>query len=634
MANEAINSQHENGISDPKNRVRAGQITQVYNQSLLGGLPAICGGICLMAVLWYQNPRPLMIVWILTYLAVFACRIILVKAFQGAQPTESETLIWGRWHWAVTVASNLLWGFAAMFLFPMESQNLQVFFVIFVGGITAGSAVMYAPTGEYWGNILLALAPLSARFFYEGGQYDALEGTLLLLFGLVMAMLGMNTRRLYVELLRLRFEKDELIEDLKTQISERTQTLQIVSRLRMEAEAASSAKTGFLTNMSHELRTPLNAILGFSDLLIGQFYGKLNDKQLEYVREISQAGRHFLALINGILDLAKVESGKMDLEISPVWIGQLLENCLTMIRETAMKRGLAVELKIPTGLADKQISADELKLKQIIVNLLGNAAKFTPRGGSITLEADQRGTELRISVADTGIGIRVEDQARIFEAFEQLDVSLSRKEAGTGLGLALARKLVEIHGGRIWVESEGEGKGSIFRFIIPLVPIDQNAYQNVLSAQAQNAPDALPRIDGGDIIVGQTVLVVEDDPASMRLAVNLLKAGGYTAIQANSADEGIKIAGDQSPALILMDISLPGIDGLAATRILKEKKLTAHIPVVALTAHAMKGDEPKARDAGCDAYLAKPIKASAFYETLSILMKKSRQNPPPAETGS
>ena len=249
--------------------------------------------------------------------------------------------------------------------------------------------------------------------------------------------------------------------------------LAVASELRIQEEAASAAKSEFLTNMSHELRTPLTGVIGFCDLLGDPLFGKLNEKQLEYLTEISSAGRHLLILINDILDLAKVESGKMDIRMSPVDLRGLLGHCLIMIRETAMKRGLTVDLKVSEQL-DGNIQADDVRLKQIVMNLLSNAAKFTPSGGTILLEAERQGEEILVSVSDTGVGLKPDDQERIFQAFEQLDSSFSRQEQGTGLGLALVRRLVELHGGRVWAESEGEGRGSTFKFVFPFVQTQED----------------------------------------------------------------------------------------------------------------------------------------------------------------
>jgi len=219
--------------------------------------------------------------------------------------------------------------------------------------------------------------------------------------------------------------------------------------------------------MSHELRTPLNAIIGFSEILSDQIFGTLNEKQARQVQHVLNGGRHLLSLINDILDLSKVESGKMELEVSPVNISALLNSCLSLIKERALKHGLKLQLAVAEELDGRTLPVDERKMKQIIFNLLSNAVKFTPDRGEIAVKASVKGRELEISVADTGIGIAEKDQQRVFEEFVQVDSSYGRTQQGTGLGLALTRKLVELHGGRIRVESEGEGRGSIFTFTIP-----------------------------------------------------------------------------------------------------------------------------------------------------------------------
>ncbi len=240
-------------------------------------------------------------------------------------------------------------------------------------------------------------------------------------------------------------------------------------KARQAAQSADMAKSKFLANMSHELRTPLNAIIGFSEILEDQIFGGLNEKQLRYARHIHSSGQHLLELINEILDLAKVESGKAELRISDVNLKRLLENSVIIIREKALRRRIHVDVRIQAELSDLQIQADEVKIKQIVFNLLSNAAKFTPEGGRIEISAHLDVDQVVIRVADTGVGLKPKDQERIFAPFEQVDFSDMRTpEQGTGLGLALARSLVELHGGRIWVHSEGLGKGSTFIFTIPI----------------------------------------------------------------------------------------------------------------------------------------------------------------------
>ncbi len=263
--------------------------------------------------------------------------------------------------------------------------------------------------------------------------------------------------------------KTEMLALFSRDITNQMQADVELRKAKEAAESADVAKSSFLAQMSHELRTPLNAIIGFSEILEDQTFGPLNERQLRYINHVHASGQHLLELINQILDLSKIEAGKMELYLSPVNISQLLESGIVMIMEKARKHGIKVDLRIEAELSGAGIQADAIKLRQIVFNLLSNAAKFTPDGGRVELLAWKEGDELIISVSDTGIGLNREDRELIFGAFEQLDSSYTRRQRGTGLGLALARSLVELHGGRIWAESEGEGKGSKFTFTIPII---------------------------------------------------------------------------------------------------------------------------------------------------------------------
>ena len=243
-----------------------------------------------------------------------------------------------------------------------------------------------------------------------------------------------------------------------------------------ELEAASRHKSEFLANMSHELRTPLNAVIGFSEVLQARMFGPLNEKQAEYVEDVLQSGRHLLSLINDILDLAKIEAGRVELQPSTFDLAGAIENAMLLTKERAVRRSVRLERHLGPDLG--AIQADERKVKQVLVNLMSNAVKFTPEGGTITVSASRGPAAMTLAVEDTGIGIAPEDQALIFEEFRQVGNDYTRKQEGTGLGLALARRFVELHGGRIWVESE-LGRGSTFRFTLPLQPSDAPAYTAV-----------------------------------------------------------------------------------------------------------------------------------------------------------
>jgi len=238
-----------------------------------------------------------------------------------------------------------------------------------------------------------------------------------------------------------------------------------LGRLYRQLETANQHKSEFLANMSHELRTPLNAIIGFSEALLERLFGELNTKQDEYLNDILASGRHLLSLINDILDLSKVEAGRMELELSTFDVPLALGNAMTLVRERAQRHGVTLALDVVPDFGS--LVADERKFKQILLNLLSNAVKFTPEGGRVDLSARRKDDNVVVAVHDTGIGIALEDQAAVFEEFRQVGGDNASRHEGTGLGLALAKKFVELHGGRIWLESE-LSKGSTFTFSVPM----------------------------------------------------------------------------------------------------------------------------------------------------------------------
>jgi signal transduction histidine kinase/CHASE3 domain sensor protein/CheY-like chemotaxis protein len=333
-------------------------------------------------------------------------------------------------------------------------------------------------------------------------------------------------------------------------------------------EEVSLSKSDFLANMSHELRTPLNSVIGFSEVLQDQMFGPINEKQQEYVENILTSGRHLLSMINDILDLSKVESGNIELGLGTVSLRETIETSLMMLREKALKGGINLRMNLSQQ-ADVYIVADQRKLKQIMFNLVSNAVKFTPAGGSVDINAERDGDFIQITVADTGIGIQEQDIPKLFKPFTQLESVYTKEFEGTGLGLALTRQLVELHGGRVWVKSEF-GSGSRFCFTIPLVPIETKESSGI-------RPNS-------STIQAATVLLIEDDTLTLTALKTALQSKGYTVLLASNGEDGIKLARLYSPALIILDLMMPGMNGFDVGDILRKDKTVSQIPVLILTA--------------------------------------------------
>jgi signal transduction histidine kinase/CheY-like chemotaxis protein len=364
-----------------------------------------------------------------------------------------------------------------------------------------------------------------------------------------------------------------------------------LGRLYHQIEAANRHKSEFLASMSHELRTPLNAIIGFSEVLLERLFGELTAKQEEYLRDILDSGRHLLSLINDILDLSKVEAGRMELEVGSFSLPEVLESGLTMVRERANRHGIDLSLEVDPTL--DVIEADERKVKQVVFNLLSNAVKFTPDGGQVGITAGLDGEGVRLTVWDTGIGIAPEDQERVFEEFQQVGAWDGQAREGTGLGLALVRRFVELHGGHLSVES-AIGQGSRFTFTLP-VRITPPA-----EAASEGANPIQPKAE----IDRPVVLVVEDDPQAAEILRLYLEGAGCRVEVAWDGEEGFAKACQLHPALITLDLLLPKMDGWDLLVRLKEEPSTREIPVVIASIMEQRG---KGFALGAADYLVKPI---------------------------
>ncbi|MDP8208606.1 MAG: PAS domain S-box protein, partial [Candidatus Electryonea clarkiae] len=388
--------------------------------------------------------------------------------------------------------------------------------------------------------------------------------------------------------------------------SELTDSLEQIKIINSKLREADIHKTQFLSSMSHELRTPLNAILGFSDLLDRQYYGPLNEKQTSYVEKIDQSGKHLLELINDLLDISKIDAGAVVLDLMRCNPTEIIDSSLAMMKMIFKSKSLNVIVHhIPEPVL---VSADLRRAKQILLNLVTNAAKFTPEKGKIEIRVSKVDENIaKFEVSDSGLGVESTDIEKIFLEFHQSDRVRDEQLGGTGIGLALAKRLVELHGGEIGAESE-VGKGSTFWFTLPLAKVEPTEKSVDFKTDKKLA----------HTISSHKILVVDDNENNISLMIDLLNMFGQEVLVAVNGQEAIDVAKINKPDLILMDIKMPVMDGVEATRKLREITEFKYTPIIALTASTAAGAEQRHLDAGCNDHMAKPIQS----DELIALLKK------------
>jgi CheY-like chemotaxis protein/nitrogen-specific signal transduction histidine kinase len=406
-------------------------------------------------------------------------------------------------------------------------------------------------------------------------------------------------------------------------VTERRQALAREKDARLEAETANRLKDEFLSTLSHELRTPLTAIIGWSNLLI---QGELDrDKQPRALETISRNARSQAQLVDDLLEVSRIITGKLRLDFTPCELQPVIEAVVESIRPTAEAKSVRLQLLLEprTG----QVLGDPDRLRQIIWNLLSNAVKFTPRGGWVVVRFQRTDSHVEVAVTDSGEGINPDFVPHVFERFSQADGSTTRAHGGLGLGLAIVRHLVELHGGSVWAESQGEGKGATFKVKLPLMSTYERYLRPIEPVPEEMKMDKVDLVQPSMFLAGLQVLLVDDEPDARELFVIMLGRYGAEVKAVASAEDALEYLQNASPDVLIADIGMQGVDGYGLIRMVRalSKEKGGGIPALALTAYARPEDRRRALNAGYHAHLAKPVDKAELAEAVASLAGRSPQ---------
>jgi signal transduction histidine kinase/ActR/RegA family two-component response regulator len=387
-----------------------------------------------------------------------------------------------------------------------------------------------------------------------------------------------------------------------------------IQRVSAVLEEIDRMKGDFLSMISHELRTPLTAIIGYTDLLLRQIHGTLNERQAHHQQAVKKAANRLLALVNDLLDLNRLEGGHVVLNLDDLPLSDAVKQAVSQCASGAEQRG--VELRLDLPVAPVAVHADSDRLQQVLTNLLDNAIKFTPTGGSVTVRVKQCDDDVTVSVVDTGVGVPPEQLHRIWDRFHQADSSTRRQFGGTGLGLAIVRHLVELHGGSVSVASAGPNEGSTFSFTLPAADVD---------ARQSDSPPVTPGEASPRPGPSRTVLIVDDEPDNREVITSIVHdVLGHIVLAATNGREALEQA-ERQPDLVLLDLRMPGMSGFEVARALKQRPATAEIPIIAITALDDEDDRREASDAGCIGCVTKPFSEESLATAVTSVLVGARR---------
>lgn len=562
--------------------------------------------------------EPFYLTWLGVVLGLAGVRILVdrkLAALLKAEPALAWPQLkpWSTAHAAGLLLSAALWALLALVELPVESSRTQFVILIILSALSGGAIGVLAPmrwTGRIY--VSLMLIPACLQLLFGVGSLQVL-GVLGLVFWGVMVVGHRNNHNLTVRSINLGRENLSLIRRLKEhadeveemnhslerRVSERTSELQ---ELAIQAQAANRAKSEFLATISHEIRTPLNGVLGMVQILER---GSLDDLQRGRVSVIRASAQMLLGILNDVLDISKIEAGALSLSTAPFKLDAFAESLRRLYEPLAHEKGLGFSITLIDDDGQARMG-DEVRLRQILSNLISNALKFTDEG-HIRVEITSQGDEVRLAVHDTGVGIAPAHQAQVFEKFVQADGSHSRRAGGTGLGLSICRDLAGLMKGEIDLIS-APGVGSTFTLRLPLPPTER--------------PTTLPAVTPAPR--GPRVLVVDDNPTNRMVLQSLLLDYGVAAQTAENGAEALQAWTDRAWDAILMDISMPVMDGLEATRRIREAERIqgrGHTPIIAVTASVLSHEMDAYLEAGMDAVVAKPVDADTLMEILTDRMR-------------